>query len=1539
MCIILCISMLFSCRMIPEGSNDGSGGAAGGGSEDGPNGDGDVLIPDDAVITENTIWAPGRTLYAVSEKGLTWDAQSLLNEIQYDLGVTVSVVSDTSAPAGSEFVIGRTEREISKRAYRNLERRLEEEPGATGWLIYSMNGSLCIAYERPFMAQFAVDYLVNTLLPHKVLTLDNGVVACKVESLSVLAEQEMNKIRAEGFEKVEEAYGAEAAEAAKQLYSLFTADTYKWLASLYDPEIGGFYYSASGRDNYGFLPDIESTGQVLGWLPTAGFDAAYNYDLADGLPKKFTEKVIEFTQSLQSEDDGYFYHPQWGKDIGVSRLSRDLMWATNILSALGARPYYNTPNGVSGFKPKSASALTSPLGTRTAEAVSKPLAVASSSALPHLQSLDAFKKYLVSLEINKHSYASGNELTAQGQQIRAKGVEYVDAAINYLNSIQNPENGLWEDEVTYSSVNGLMKIGSFYRNCERPIPNTRAALDSALAISLDMENYVGQNVFICSVYNTFIAMGDIIKSARINEKLVQETGGRLPAAELSEAEARAKIAEHAVDLLKVSYDKLVPMRNLDGGFSYMVGQTSTTSQGALVSVAGICESDINATSIAFDTMSSMFAVLGVERPDFYSAFDGEIFLESLVGMGEIIKDPPPAAETFTFDDLTPEDAAAMSQYGVLKDVNEYITNGISDSEIVITETDSYYRWFKTAIVQNPAPGAKEGDYVFKANTFVESESSDKKYPAYPSYTAIKFAADALEGECYVFDSDILLGDFGPNNEQWFMQIFYTDTQLHGAFSIGFLAKRGADGKGYISVAENSAYPGLDGKVDYNLATGIPVGEWFNFRLEVYKIRNSDGSLNIRGKIYVNGKYQSECDCGYIESGNDFYSEINYDKVQISYYRTTQSEIYFNDLFAARIDKDYLSAIPGTPMGPEDPDKKTEPITFDDVSIKDFEPLMASGVFLKPYVGIENKLGDSEKIEGTEIYKWFHAALEKDPTPGAAEGNQVFHAGGNTYPGTDKTVASWASLTDFTLGVDDENGQCYVFETDMMLANASPMSDGTYVAELYFAEQWGSDANGFAFIIQKDGDKFYLRIAEKYAGLNGSDSAVVDKIPIGEWFNIRIEVYKIYDSAGELYTMRTKFYIDGEYRGESDSGNVTEEGAYVDKKIAKIEFAYYKYANTDFYFDNIYMARIARDFVSEEPGGGVIVPPPATDENEPTKPITFDEVKLDELDMSTGVVASPYVGISNSIADGTKDESTGKYKFFGSIITSNPAPGASAADYVLKSSVYRCPDEDKTIADYASMTEITLGVDDKEGLAYVFETDMMIGDDFGPGDEIYFAQIFFANARGEDTNSFNLLAKRVNGAATVTIGENSSYPGLNGTQWTIASGIDASGWFKLRFEVYKIYDGGNVLSVKTKIFVNDEYVGESDGGLIKDGAYADRAIAKVKLSYYRTSDFDLYLNNIYAARIAKTYAAETPDQGTTDPPSGGGETTDPENPGTGEGGETTDPENPGAGEGGETTDPENPGTGEGGETADPDTPVTPPSAGGEAEDHDPDAWIK
>ncbi len=109
------------------------------------------------------------------------------------------------------------------------------------------------------------------------------------------------------WESLAQTHGDELTAAIRSLYNYFDGPKIAgWLVNLYDPELGGFYYSRSARDYEGFLPDLESTSQALSML--AGSLGALSPDTM--LPDEIKMKLVAFARNMQSSQDGYFYHPQ-----------------------------------------------------------------------------------------------------------------------------------------------------------------------------------------------------------------------------------------------------------------------------------------------------------------------------------------------------------------------------------------------------------------------------------------------------------------------------------------------------------------------------------------------------------------------------------------------------------------------------------------------------------------------------------------------------------------------------------------------------------------------------------------------------------------------------------------------------------------------------------------------------------------------------------------------------------------------------------------------------------------------------------------------------------------------------------------------------------------------------------------------------------------------------------------------------------------------------------------------------------------------------
>ena len=63
--------------------------------------------------------------------------------------------------------------------------------------------------------------------------------------------------REEKFAIVENTLGKAARKALEELYSLFDERVYLWVAELYDPCEGGFYYATSARYLWYFFDSVE----------------------------------------------------------------------------------------------------------------------------------------------------------------------------------------------------------------------------------------------------------------------------------------------------------------------------------------------------------------------------------------------------------------------------------------------------------------------------------------------------------------------------------------------------------------------------------------------------------------------------------------------------------------------------------------------------------------------------------------------------------------------------------------------------------------------------------------------------------------------------------------------------------------------------------------------------------------------------------------------------------------------------------------------------------------------------------------------------------------------------------------------------------------------------------------------------------------------------------------------------------------------------------------------------------------------------------
>ena len=625
--IIALIAIVLDVTLISVFFGGGIGNEGGGSAEDG-SGESEV---GDSDPKKPLIWNFDTDVYFVSgiQKNLRMAISDKFTELT---GNYLIPYAEEKVKREHELVVGPSDRDVARAAYGYLDNLYRDNPqydDAEGFVIYALDGSLAVAYT----SDAAYDYAVEAFYKYCFITedyyADDGVVYWDYYSLRERAEHNREKIYAEGFALLESELLARGAENAREIvdglkkyYSLITTDQLYWLAGLYDPEVGAFYHCNSGRDNVGFLPDLESTVQAFLMLDRGGLFKSIGRvegGTAD-LPSSITEPLAEWVKGLQSSKDGFFYHPQWAS-VSSARRGRDLDNAITLLRITGARPYYNDPSGrlrgtlgapgANAAKP--AAALTARLDDTVIRAVSA-VTPAASTLPSYLQSMTAWKKYVDGLNINSNnqSYYKGNTLASEWSLIKAAGPEYVEYVINYLNEHQIAETGLWEyqnerdydpdDKVGYNGTNGLMKISVFYSSVGYAVPNAYQALLSTIKVGL-YPNTDPRDETVCYTFNIWTCLGNMMNNIKSHDPE-------------HFAEAQALLAENIPALLETAYDLQHTHLLADGGFNYYERKPINTAGGASTGCSKVPESDTDSTMVA--TSSTIGAIYGTIKITFGS---------------------------------------------------------------------------------------------------------------------------------------------------------------------------------------------------------------------------------------------------------------------------------------------------------------------------------------------------------------------------------------------------------------------------------------------------------------------------------------------------------------------------------------------------------------------------------------------------------------------------------------------------------------------------------------------------------------------------------------------------------------------------------------------------------------------------------------------------------------------------------------------------------------------------------------------------------
>ena len=863
----LIMAMLFSCKLFSKNKDNGGG-------------------KDKDESSENLLFkdgfAPDIVYYSDSDAEMALELCLTLTESTgFVPNFYKGVPKDATKPT---IYLGPLDNELSRKAYEKLDRLVEdayydddERLVHVGYVVYSDGKSLAIAYSDDLYGstkQEAVRFFLdNYVIDKDELAVKSGSLLEEVYRLQDFLEAVDEEYYTEAWAKLLEQTGnAELVEALKHLKGLYTDNVIAWLANLYDEEIGGFYYSNSGRDNVGFLPDVDSTYQAIVLVRHMGMMSDFGYGNGS-FPAGFWQQVGLFAKSLQHEN-GFFYHPQWTKELVDSKLTRrarDLIRAQSLIRSAGMSPTYDTPDGGKGdglvwdkeagvFVP--VESLTGPIAASGSIVTAVSKVVPTATAIPdNLVSEEALRAYLDKFIANgTNFYTVNNELANQtsqfkyrDQQLKEEGASWRVATIviDFLNEHQNPENGSWSTITNYNAVDGLFKAAHVYTDLGYQIPYAKEAAMTALnAITSEQAT-----THICNIYNCWCTLDMVMNN-------MKKFGA--PDEAKAVLEEVRKVAAPSIEATMVKY---LEFQKSDGSFSYYKDRCSAESQGMQLAIQ--CnEGDMNATSLTYSVWGTIFSVLDLEKYEIplHSSTDFARFIEILDGIGGVIKDPVEPAKPITFDSDT---VGAKSD-----DVTYNLISPNSD----------------LTVIKDPRPGAKGNVLEMKS------------YPG--GGDAVYFKANTLTlGTCFIFEGDFAVTDakngyvaqinLGPSGYMLNLQL------VNSTDENGNPCKR-------VKILESSSQGSP--RIERDLGVSALLGEWFNVRLEYY-IGSHD---SVRIKVFFNDELIAVSDNYYDHQGKKITNGTGapnkyYSYTQINVMSDQQAIILMDNVFVDKTDKTYEPA--------------------------------------------------------------------------------------------------------------------------------------------------------------------------------------------------------------------------------------------------------------------------------------------------------------------------------------------------------------------------------------------------------------------------------------------------------------------------------------------------------------------------------------------------------------------------------------------------------------------------------------------------------
>ena len=460
---------------------------------------------------------------------------------------------------------------------------------------------------------------------------------------------ENNLKNPEQWAKLAEVAPADVVASLKKLAAAFDGKKIiEWMANLWEPEVGGFYYNNSARDTEGFAPDIESTHQLINML------CANASVKRENLPEDFKAKMLNFIKSCQSPDDGYFYHPQWPKgreNLQNDRYGRDLNWSTAFINLTtldedgdGVQKKQYPNYCILGHKCKK-HAGTDERCVFPPDPPKPASASAASSSKPDFSSREAFSAWLEQYNANAKEHSGrAHQLSSLGGIISNYG--YTDIVLDHLDKLQEEiyqeqlaageePMGVWQKQLDYLAVWGLLKYGTFYNNANygREIKHAEEIIKTCIkVIALPPEgNYPPDGCYrMNDMFNQWLGINTLINNLkRFNPEKVDVV--------------RKILCEDVVPLIDNSLLKIQAMALDDGTFTYTSDRHSLKRIYGVPISLGLEESDVNCMALVTIMYRGVFLALGYDPVDINDAEDVELFFKIIGEAKPPVKKPNPNA--------------------------------------------------------------------------------------------------------------------------------------------------------------------------------------------------------------------------------------------------------------------------------------------------------------------------------------------------------------------------------------------------------------------------------------------------------------------------------------------------------------------------------------------------------------------------------------------------------------------------------------------------------------------------------------------------------------------------------------------------------------------------------------------------------------------------------------------------------------------------------------------------------------------------------